>query len=651
MNLIKLIVKGFVNNKIELYFYYFFIFKIMDVNPVINLDDSCPRSEQPLSIKLELKTHQLTLAKRCRDLEDSSNFPLNINNDVENSNVKLKSKFGVICDSVGSGKTLSVLSLIAAENTLKNKLPKLSVKSNLIACYEENNTEIQVQPYNIIVVPHTIFKQWKETIDKHTDLKCYGINNSKTFDKFVNIFSKPVHGEDDEAYKSFDYQIILISNTRFNDFMYLNLEHWKSNNTFSRYIFDEADVLKISRVNNCRINASFIWFVTSSYNSLLNPHSRSMWRNSDGQLSYYYNNDYRERVVVDGLKHSGFIKSIMIDIISFPIFYQKQLFIKNADEFVKNSFELPEYVLNKILCETPNYLKILDKNVSQDIIEHLQGGDIKGAIEKLDCKTYSKGDLIKGVTNSLAAKLRNLEIEFKMKSEMSWSSENAKKESLLKIKIKISNTTKKIESIEEKLQSNDMCSICYDDLKTTSVTPCCNTKFCLECISQWLHSNKSCPFCRESMDMNSLIVVSDIVKPVKSKLLSKIDNLEIILKKQHKNPIFKMLIFSDYNNSFNIIETLLKSYNINYANVNGTTHTINKKLRLYKDYESSEKIDVLLLNANYCANGINLENTTDIVLYHSMNKDKTKQIIGRGQRPGRTSELNVWNLRYENELN
>ena len=33
-----------------------------------------------------------------------------------------------------------------------------------------------------------------------------------------------------------------------------------------------------------------------------------------------------------------------------------------------------------------------------------------------------------------------------------------------------------------------------------------------------------------------------------------------------------------------------------------------------------------------------------------MNKDKTNQIIGRGQRPGRKGQLNVWKLCYENEL-
>ena len=67
---------------------------------------------------------------------------------------------------------------------------------------------------------------------------------------------------------------------------------------------------------------------------------------------------------------------------------------------------------------------------------------------------------------------------------------------------------------------------------------------------------------------------------------------------------------------------------------------------LYKNGD----LDILLLNSEFCASGINLENSTDIVIYHAMNKDKTTQVIGRGQRPGRNGVLNVWKLCHENEL-
>jgi hypothetical protein len=609
------------------------------------LDDSFPKDTQPKEIKIPLKTHQLTLVKKCSELENSSNVSIKLHDTVNNTESELKSTFGIIGDIVGSGKTLTVLALIAKQNVLKNKLPKMIGKGS-ITCTETSLGDWTIEPYNIIVVPHTIYKQWKTTIEEYTTLKYFGINNKKSFEAFKDIFKS------EETAKEFDAKIILVSNTRFSDFNRLNLPYWLQNSYYSRYIFDEADILKISGYQF--INSSFMWFVTSSYKSLLNPYVRIVWKNSNGETSDYYNYGagFNIRSREGGLIHSGFIKNYMTNIISFPNKYKQQLVLRNSDEFVRSAFNLPDYITHSIKCKMPYYLKILDKNVSQDIINHINAGDLKGAIEKVDCAKFNEHDLIKGITRDLEIKLENLQIEFDMKSKMTFSTEKAKNESLKKIHTKICQVKDKINSIQEKLKSSQMCAICYDDLNNTSVSPCCNTKYCFECISTWLHQNKHCPFCRATIDFNSLIIVTDeVVKKKETELLlSKLDNLKTIIEKQMTSPKFKMLIFSEYYNSFEPIESLIKSYDIKYANVMGTSNTINKTLRLYKDTESPDKIDVLLLNANYCANGINLENSSDIVLYHSMNKDTTTQIIGRGQRPGRTDALNVWNLCYENEL-
>ena len=82
----------------------------------------------------------------------------------------------------------------------------------------------------------------------------------------------------------------------------------------------------------------------------------------------------------------------------------------------------------------------------------------------------------------------------------------------------------------------------------------------------------------------------------------------------------------------------------------GSVATISNTIRRYKSTECEDKIDILMLNADFCASGMNLENTTDIVMFHSMSEQKTKQIIGRGQRPGRVEALNVWKLCYSTEL-
>ena len=611
----------------------------------IVLDDSFPKENQPKDIKIPLKVHQLALLKKCRELEDSSFNPIYINNPEQNTNSEIKSKFGIIGDNVGSGKTLTILSIISNKNVLENKLPNL-IHKGLVTCSELSLNENNIQPYNIIVVPHIIFKQWKETIEKCTDLPYFGINTNKALSNFKEYFTT------EEKSKTFNAKIILITNTRFNDFIRVHTPYWNSSNQVSRYIFDEAEILKIT--NTYYINASFIWFVSSSYNTLLNPYSKIIWKNEQGIISNYYS--YSEGFTIKftepGLTKAGFIKNTMLNIVQFPNVYKKHLVLRNSDEFIKTAFNLEDYKEIIINCKMPYYLKILNKNVSQQIINHINAGDLKGAIEKVDCEKYTENDIIKGVTKDLEIKLKNLMIEIEMKNKMTFSSKKAKEESIKNIYQKVDAIKSKISCIQEKLNSSNVCSICYDEVNNTTISPCCNTKYCFECISTWLHQKKQCPFCRASIDFNSLIIATDEPqqKKIEDTLLSKLTNLKQIIDKQIKNPRFKMLIFSEYNNSFTDIEGYLQTKNIKYSYVTGTTNTTNKTIRLFKDYESQDKIDVLLLNANYCANGINLENSTDIVLYHSMKKDRTKQIIGRGQRPGRTSQLNVWKLCYDNEL-
>ena len=78
----------------------------------------------------------------------------------------------------------------------------------------------------------------------------------------------------------------------------------------------------------------------------------------------------------------------------------------------------------------------------------------------------------------------------------------------------------------------------------------------------------------------------------------------------------------------------------------GTSAHINNTVNKYHNGE----IQCLLLNARYFGSGLNLENTTDIIIYHKMGDDLKKQVEGRAQRPGRTCQLKIWELRYDNEL-
>ena len=59
-------------------------------------------------------------------------------------------------------------------------------------------------------------------------------------------------------------------------------------------------------------------------------------------------------------------------------------------------------------------------------------------------------------------------------------------------------------------------------------------------------------------------------------------------------------------------------------------------------------MNVILLNTYYAGSGIDISFATDVIIYHSMKEHKI-QAIGRAYRVGRTEDLKVHTLLYEEE--
>ena len=79
--------------------------KTVDGMRYIELNDDSPSMNQPTDIKIRMKDHQLTMLARCIRTE-SDQF-------VTTANLNIRSSMGIICDSVGSGKSLIALALIS----------------------------------------------------------------------------------------------------------------------------------------------------------------------------------------------------------------------------------------------------------------------------------------------------------------------------------------------------------------------------------------------------------------------------------------------------------------------------------------------------------------------------------------------------------
>ena len=67
------------------------------------LNNSSPKLEKNQKIITPLKDHQKTTLYACNFLESQK---------IKNNGLEATSKIGILCDNVGSGKSLSILSLI-----------------------------------------------------------------------------------------------------------------------------------------------------------------------------------------------------------------------------------------------------------------------------------------------------------------------------------------------------------------------------------------------------------------------------------------------------------------------------------------------------------------------------------------------------------
>jgi SNF2 family DNA or RNA helicase len=97
------------------------------------------------------------------------------------------------------------------------------------------------------------------------------------------------------------------------------------------------------------------------------------------------------------------------------------------------------------------------------------------------------------------------------------------------------------------------------------------------------------------------------------------------------------LIFSNFNESFIIIKKFLEEKQINYLELRGTKEKRDNTIDLYK----TGNVNVLLLNTIHSGAGLNLPETTDIIIYHHLHEYQKTQVLGRANRIGRKTNLNV----------
>jgi len=451
---------------------------------------------------------------------------------------------------------------------------------------------------NLLVIPMNIYRQWMNYIETYTKgLKI------KSFIDYNSIMSISYHD-----LKKYD---LLITTPLYYSRICDSINH------IDRIIFDELDSVEFFM--NKKINYDFIWYISASFD--------------ESKLGKTLN-------VITLITNANIIKC--------------------EDSFIESSFDIPPLLEELLICYD-EYINVFYgiSNINSGKVAALDYTDLLQNIKHKASNTKELLSLLMKDTVITIAKINEL-IEINTKNGQSNETNYAK---LLK-------SENILKTVYERINEKE-CPIClteYDSKLKRMCLPCCKNCFCSECVGGIINNNYykqtsiKCPYCRNSNNLNDVVVVveekdeeeDEEVEEVKKviiknpeKLPSKMKCLKDLLLKltgtlQNDK---KIIIFSQHTDIFQRVVTLLNHNDINCLRMD-EGYNITKLNKILDNFRYGN-YKVLLMDTSMYAAGLNLEFTTDVVFLHKT--DNMKQVIGRAQRPGRTSPLNVYKIYYEIE--
>jgi hypothetical protein len=628
-----------------------------------HLNEESPQADQPATVKVALRPHQLTLLAAARGVERKASLT-----QLDITVPQLLTRYGVIADRVGAGKSLVALALMKeppveqTQFTLKEggtariigikHMPAVQEfkpewsdisGSTLFSAmglnlYSNSQMNKFYSRTNLLIVPHNVAQQWESYIKDQTSLKAYVVKKTKDCDYDRAGFYTDIFTSD----------LVVVSCTMIRKFIGAISFHGISfpNIVWSRVFVDEADSITCS-LRPGEINTRFMWFITGSWLNMLFPNG--MYTYTIQGLS----EDVRKMIgdgVINGINSRYNIVGQSLSDSRDGRF--ASLVLRNSDEWIDSSLLRPVIVHDTLVCKAPANLGILRDFISPAAMEALHAGDTVGALAVLGLKAASQETLADRVTESLRGDLIQAEKILAFKRDIEYSTAAIKAHAIEKAEAKVIRLKEQLDALTARMASitTELCPICYDTPRTTTLTPCCRQGFCLACLCECITKKPSCPLCRQPIQSaKDLLVIGDVQAeegvgsieatgpPTKGAALLK------LLSESTKDQRF--LVFSAHEASFKGLRELLAARDIRCEVLQGTAQRVERLRKQFRD----GTVRVLCMNARHVGAGINLEAATHVVLYHRMNVELERQVIGRAVRFERAAELRVVHLVHEEE--
>eukprot|EP00955_Chlamydomonas_euryale_P064007 358831-Chlamydomonas_euryale.AAC.1 len=374
-----------------------------------DLDESSPRLSTPPKCRIQLRDHQETLLAAMWKLEQ------------EDALDDISTRIGVVADMPGSGKSYVVLALmLMGSEHLVSREKIYHSYSNGLVCHTESldARTIRASNTNLLVIPHNLKTQWVNYINQMTppDFRYRVVSTAKDIQHLQG------------------YDLIVVTNTQ-----YVNLLcDANQNHHFRRVVYDEAVHIALKGCEQASSN--YYSFVSASYENILYPYS-----------CYLHNR------TIQGIKCNGFIKETFHKIDRNVV---ERLIVKNKDEYVSRSLQLPP-VNNQILfCKSSNILNVVDGLVDKHVVQALNANDPKKALEYLSRNACTEESIISVLLSSFQKKAQTVQLRKAYLDTILDDTRHVEK--LDEVAHGLEN---KIKDVIDRVKDSNICPICYETVQ------------------------------------------------------------------------------------------------------------------------------------------------------------------------------------------
>ena len=556
-------------------------------------------------INTTLYPHQTDSVKQIEEFYHTGKTTrVKIQGETESKHI-VESNVVILGDAPGYGKTLTICTF------LSRNLQKVGEERQCYMPYTivdgidnvriSSTQKLETIPQAVIICDKKLIHQWENELDT-VGVSYITYDTPKSVKDGDEIYDD-LFDENDNL----NTQVVIVSAHIFSQFLSSTEEF-----AYSMFIIDEYTDIKLEKCGDYdKKNVNFTLLISGT---------------SYGRIHFRPTRYFLCRSIINyGMIDHNLNRSLIT--------------IEHSKEVLDQSIILPEpvyveykYIPNVAVVRYANY-------ISDEARSALINGDIDHAFGLLGVQT---GQSLKEV---LIEKLKN-KIDNNAEAIALTESEETKNRLLEKAE----TLKKQLEDLENNVEDeDDMCPICFDDFSDGSVTITkCEHKFHSTCIAEMLAHDRlntiKCPSCRTINAMSDLTNCGGNTTEADqhdqqeedSQPKNQKETTKNIIKKLMEDPNKKILVYCQYDTK-RTFTYALQEYSDQLCFVGGTRKQMDKQIKNFKEGNTR----ILFMKSTKDASGLNLPETTDIVIMHTVPHDVKEQIIARSVRIGVTHQTTI----------